>query len=251
MDDAEVPARRPRAPARAGRARWPSTTSAPATPRSSYLQRFPIDVLKIDRSFVAGLGEEAPAEAIVGAIVGMGHALGHPGRGRGHRDPRAGRPGRRARAATTARASCSPAPAPPPTWSRTPSPRRLTSLGWSPLRRRGGVVTQRPAKPRTPVRFRSAPLAGCARAWRRPRSGTALRLAPPCVLARPTHSLASSVSASGSSANDAERRAVDRRPCCLRRRWPHCSGGSGRVRGPCRRSGRGTGSCSCRRRRRW
>jgi EAL domain-containing protein (putative c-di-GMP-specific phosphodiesterase class I) len=42
----------------------------------SYLQRFPIDVLKIDRSFIARLGQEASAEAIVGAIVGMGHALG-------------------------------------------------------------------------------------------------------------------------------------------------------------------------------
>ena len=42
----------------------------------SYLQRFPIDVLKIDRSFIARLGEEASADAIVGAIVGMGHALG-------------------------------------------------------------------------------------------------------------------------------------------------------------------------------
>src|SRR2546421_5743073 len=32
-----------------------------------------------------------------------------------------------------------------------------------PLRRRGGVVTQRPAKPFTPVRFRSAPLLGDTR----------------------------------------------------------------------------------------
>ncbi len=42
----------------------------------SYLQRFPVDVLKIDRSFVASLSEGSPASAIVGAIVGMGHALG-------------------------------------------------------------------------------------------------------------------------------------------------------------------------------
>ena len=32
--------------------------------------------LKIDRSFIARLGQEDSAEAIVGAIVGMGHALG-------------------------------------------------------------------------------------------------------------------------------------------------------------------------------
>ncbi len=42
----------------------------------SYLRQFPVDVLKIDRSFIAELGERPEASAIVEAIVGMGHALG-------------------------------------------------------------------------------------------------------------------------------------------------------------------------------
>jgi EAL domain-containing protein (putative c-di-GMP-specific phosphodiesterase class I) len=41
----------------------------------SYLRRFPVDVLKIDRSFVERLGEEQEDEVIVSAIVGLGHAL--------------------------------------------------------------------------------------------------------------------------------------------------------------------------------
>ncbi len=41
----------------------------------SYLKRFPIDYLKIDRSFVAGLGENLEASAIVSAIANLGHVL--------------------------------------------------------------------------------------------------------------------------------------------------------------------------------
>lgn len=40
------------------------------------LKRFPVDVVKIDRSFVAGLGTDAEDTAIVGAVVGLAHALG-------------------------------------------------------------------------------------------------------------------------------------------------------------------------------
>src|ERR671918_417693 len=39
-----------------------------------------------------------------------------------------------------------------------PPPGNIPPLRLTPLWRRGGVVTQRPAKPLTPVRFRSAPL---------------------------------------------------------------------------------------------
>ena len=42
----------------------------------SYLKRFPVDVLKIDRSFVRGLGEDAGAGAIVQAVIDLGDALG-------------------------------------------------------------------------------------------------------------------------------------------------------------------------------
>jgi diguanylate cyclase (GGDEF)-like protein/PAS domain S-box-containing protein len=41
----------------------------------SYLKRFPVDVLKIDRTFVDGLGKEAEDEAIVKAVIGMARAL--------------------------------------------------------------------------------------------------------------------------------------------------------------------------------
>ena len=42
----------------------------------SYLKRFPVDDLKIDRSFVDGLGVDADDHAIVSAVVSMAHAMG-------------------------------------------------------------------------------------------------------------------------------------------------------------------------------
>ena len=42
----------------------------------SYLRTFPVDSLKIDRSFVQGLGSDADSLAFVRAIVGLGHSLG-------------------------------------------------------------------------------------------------------------------------------------------------------------------------------
>ncbi|MFT8246700.1 putative bifunctional diguanylate cyclase/phosphodiesterase [Roseomonas sp. BN140053] len=41
-----------------------------------YLQKFPFDKVKIDRSFIRHLGSDRSAEAIVRAVVGMSHALG-------------------------------------------------------------------------------------------------------------------------------------------------------------------------------
>jgi len=41
----------------------------------SYLRRFPIDVLKIDKSFVQGLGSGEGDSAIVRAIIGLGESL--------------------------------------------------------------------------------------------------------------------------------------------------------------------------------
>jgi diguanylate cyclase (GGDEF)-like protein len=41
----------------------------------SYLHEFPVDVVKIDQSFVAGLGNDADSHAIVSAIIELAHAL--------------------------------------------------------------------------------------------------------------------------------------------------------------------------------
>jgi EAL domain-containing protein (putative c-di-GMP-specific phosphodiesterase class I) len=41
----------------------------------SYLKRFPIDTLKIDRSFTSGLPGDADDASIVGAIIAMAHSL--------------------------------------------------------------------------------------------------------------------------------------------------------------------------------
>jgi diguanylate cyclase (GGDEF)-like protein len=42
----------------------------------SYLQHFPLDILKVDRSFVEGLGVSPEGEAIVSAVINLAHALG-------------------------------------------------------------------------------------------------------------------------------------------------------------------------------
>jgi Amt family ammonium transporter len=42
----------------------------------AYLRRFPMDVLKIDRSFVDGVGQDLEATAIVAAIVSLADTLG-------------------------------------------------------------------------------------------------------------------------------------------------------------------------------
>jgi EAL domain-containing protein (putative c-di-GMP-specific phosphodiesterase class I) len=42
----------------------------------THLKQFPVDAIKIDRSFVAGLGSDEGDQAIVSAIVGLGRTLG-------------------------------------------------------------------------------------------------------------------------------------------------------------------------------
>jgi diguanylate cyclase (GGDEF)-like protein len=42
----------------------------------TYLKRFPVDALKVDRSFVAGLGVDAADEAIVTSVIDLAHNLG-------------------------------------------------------------------------------------------------------------------------------------------------------------------------------
>jgi EAL domain-containing protein (putative c-di-GMP-specific phosphodiesterase class I) len=43
----------------------------------SYLRQFPIDVLKIDQSFVKQIAPNSKDSTIVSAIIGMGKSLGH------------------------------------------------------------------------------------------------------------------------------------------------------------------------------
>ena len=42
----------------------------------SYLRRFPVDLIKIDRSFVAGIGLHPDDEAIVASVVGLARSTG-------------------------------------------------------------------------------------------------------------------------------------------------------------------------------
>ena len=42
----------------------------------AYLKRFPVDIVKVDRSFVDGLGEQANDTEIVKAILALGESLG-------------------------------------------------------------------------------------------------------------------------------------------------------------------------------
>ncbi|HEV7717353.1 MAG TPA: EAL domain-containing protein, partial [Arsenicitalea sp.] len=42
----------------------------------SYLRSFPFDKIKIDRSFMADLGDKADSLAIIKAVIGLGHSLG-------------------------------------------------------------------------------------------------------------------------------------------------------------------------------
>jgi diguanylate cyclase (GGDEF)-like protein/PAS domain S-box-containing protein len=42
----------------------------------TYLARFPVDTVKVDRSFVTGIGSDAGSAAIVGGVVAMAHTFG-------------------------------------------------------------------------------------------------------------------------------------------------------------------------------
>ena len=94
---------------RSGASGSASTTSAPATRRSSYLHRFPIDTLKIDRSFINRLDVEDGDSVIVQTIVALAQTWGCRWSPRGSR-PADSSSGSRRWAASTARATSSPAP---------------------------------------------------------------------------------------------------------------------------------------------
>jgi EAL domain-containing protein (putative c-di-GMP-specific phosphodiesterase class I) len=41
-----------------------------------YLMRFPVDIVKVDRTFVAGLGQDSTSRTIVAAFIQLAHDLG-------------------------------------------------------------------------------------------------------------------------------------------------------------------------------
>ena len=78
-----------------------------------HLREMPADILKIDRSFVAGMAANSPDSALVAAAIAMGRALEHAGRGRGHRDRASRWPTCASSAARWARAYLFARPLPP------------------------------------------------------------------------------------------------------------------------------------------
>lgn len=71
-----------------------------------YLKRFPVDTVKVDRSFVDGLGTDPEDSAIVAAVVSLGHALASTSRPKGSR-PSASSTSSWRCAATKRKGSCS------------------------------------------------------------------------------------------------------------------------------------------------
>ena len=72
----------------------------------SYLSRFPVDILKMDRSFLRA-GATPGAQSLATAVVGARRDAEPRGRRRGHRARRAVGDAARRSAATSARASTS------------------------------------------------------------------------------------------------------------------------------------------------
>ena len=66
---------------------WPSTTSAPATRRSATSPACPVDIVKIDRSFVERLGGPPGDEVLVRAVVQLARSLGLRSVGEGVETP--------------------------------------------------------------------------------------------------------------------------------------------------------------------
>ena len=63
----------------------------------TYLKRFPVEAIKIDRSFVAGLGLDTEDTTIVEAVVNLGHSFGIARGRRGRGDAAAAGPAARDR----------------------------------------------------------------------------------------------------------------------------------------------------------
>ena len=55
----------------------------------AYLQQFPVDTLKIDRSFISSMADSAESGALIRTLVQLGKTLGSGDPGRGDRGDRA------------------------------------------------------------------------------------------------------------------------------------------------------------------
>jgi EAL domain-containing protein (putative c-di-GMP-specific phosphodiesterase class I) len=106
----------------------------------NYLRRFPVDIVKVDRSFLDEIETDPDQRALVAMIVDLAIALGLRRRGRGNRA--AGAAGRAARrwAAATARATSSPGRSGSPTSNRC----------WPPISPMQWYRCRRPRCPRCP-----------------------------------------------------------------------------------------------------
>ena len=104
----------------------------------SHLKRFPVDVLKIDQTFIHGLGRDPDDSAIVTAVIHLAHALGPPAPPKASK-PATNSPNSAPWAANTPKATSSPTPNPPPP-SPTNPPNTFTAGRTSPRKPRDGVA---------------------------------------------------------------------------------------------------------------
>ncbi len=74
----------------------------------NYIRRFPVDILKVDKSFVDGVGDGGEESALTAAIIELAEHPQPPPGGRGHRASRSAREAPGAATASSARGTTSP-----------------------------------------------------------------------------------------------------------------------------------------------